>query len=151
MNETGIPVLEDIADYDAYAASLGIKYVKYTEKTANTRENYAEYKGIADPTDDAAIVNAWNFDNGTALTVGDILTVETGITGLTTKYYLGTATPVTDLKSYGEYLGYEVNGTGFVNAADEVSAKAALDSGRSRFRVRTSPSCRRTPTVVILL
>ena len=118
VNETGIPVLEEMttdAEYDAYAASLGIKYVKYETKVANTRANYVEYKGIAD--DDAAIVNAWNFDNGTAYTAGDIATVEGAIAALTTEYYLGTATPVTDLATYQEYLG--------VATVDE--AKAALD------------------------
>ncbi len=115
VNETGIPVLEDIADYDAYAASLGIKYVKYTTKTVTDRASYVEYKGIAD-TDDA-IVNAWNFDNGTAYTAGDIATVETAIAGLGTEYYLGTATPVTDLADYKEYLG----------VATDDEAKAALD------------------------
>lgn len=123
VNETGIPVLEDIADYDAYAKSLGIKYVKYTEKTANTRDNYAEYKGIADATDDAAIVNAWNFDNGDSYLPADIATVEGKIALLTTKYYLGTATPVTSLETYGAYLGYVTP----LSTADETSAKAALD------------------------
>ena len=116
VNETGIPVLEDITDYDAYAASLGIKYVKYTAKTANTLANYAEYKGIAN--DNAAIANAWNFDNGTAYIDTDVPTIiEPLILALTTEYYIGTATPVTDLATYKEYLG----------VATDDEAKAALD------------------------
>lgn len=120
VNETGIPVLEEMttdAEYDAYAKSLGIKYVKYETKVANTRANYAEYKGIADPTDDAAIVNAWNFDNGDSYLPADIATVEGKIALLTTEYYLGTATPVTSLATYKEYLG----------VATDDEAKAALD------------------------
>ena len=117
VNETGIPVLEDIADYDAYAASLGIKYVKYETKTVQDRATYVEYKGIAD-TDDA-IANAWNFDNGTSYTAADVTTTIIPLieAPLGTEYYLGTATPVTDLTTYKEYLG----------VATDDEAKAALD------------------------
>lgn len=120
VNETGIPVLEEMttdAEYDAYAASLGIKYVKYETKTVKDRATYVEYKGIAD-TDDA-IANAWNFDNGTSYTAADVTTTIIPLieAPLGTEYYLGTATPVTDLATYQEYLG--------VATVDE--AKAALD------------------------
>jgi hypothetical protein len=120
VNETGIPVLEEMktdAEYDAYAASLGIKYVKYETKTVKDRATYVEYKGIADTED--AIANAWNFDNGTSYTGADYTTIIEPLieAPLGTEYYLGTATPVTDLTTYQEYLG--------VATVDE--AKAALD------------------------
>lgn len=128
VNETGIPTVKAIEDYDVFAAALNITYAETVETEITTRALFEEaYNGgtaYTDP-DFCAAVDA-KIGGGPYAVPADAVTA---LNALSPKLKFNKATPktVTDLKSYGEYLGYEVNGTGFVNAADEVSAKASLD------------------------
>ena len=118
-NETGIPVLEALADdaaYDAFAASLGIKYNEYTEKPVNDEASFAAYNGLTSFADGPAYIAAAVAQSGDAtITTTGLADAWVATCGL--KYYEATQKAVTTAAEYQAYLE--------VATLDE--AKAALD------------------------
>jgi len=113
-NETGIPVLEPIADYDAFAKALGIKYAETELKTLADKATFQDYMG-AEYADDAAYVAAVNTKYSTTFITAaecDIYLAGLGIT-----FYNANLKSVEDLAGYKKYLG----------TTDDNVAKAALD------------------------
>ena len=129
-NETGIPELKDITTfeygtktgYDAFAASLGIKYAETEEKTVTTRALYAEYKGVATlTTDDDEFITAYNAEFGTTYNStipADVTAAETALGTCGITYYNATLQEVTDLATFKKYLGATTT---------DAEAQAALD------------------------
>ena len=116
-NETGIPTVKAITDYDAFAAALGIVYTKtVTPLTAITRTEFeARYNGGTAYGTDAAYYDAVKAQTGAATVTNDTQAEAALIAAGLVKTETIT---VDNLAKYQAYIG----------ASDEAAAKAALDN-----------------------
>ena len=118
INETGIPTVKAIEDYDAFAAALNITYAETVETEITTRALFEEaYNGGTAYTDaDFCTAVDAEIGGGPYATPAD---AEAALAAHTPTLKFNKATPktVTDLASYKEYI----------KASDDAAAKASLD------------------------
>lgn len=114
VNETGIPTVKAIDNYNTFAAALNITYAKTEAKPVKDKASYEKYTGttLADDAAYVAAVNAAYTQTFTLASEADAYLVTLNLT-----YDEATPKTVTDLASYQEYIG----------ASDEAAAKASLD------------------------
>ena len=117
-NETGIPTVKAITDYNAFAAALGITYTKTTTDAMTKAEFEAAFNGGTPYATDADYWAAVKAQTGAA-SVADAAEAEAALiaAGLFHVETIKVENP-NALTKYQEYIG----------ASDEAAAKAALDN-----------------------
>lgn len=119
-NETGIPTIEPITDYNTFAASLKIKYIKTLEKDVTDMATYGKYKGKTYTDDDPGKTNFVNDVNAEFTQTFDLAHYSDAVTfiaGKNLKYIDVEEKTVGNVADYIEYTGL----------ADATAAQAALD------------------------